>query len=73
MRSIHLGFPNRKYDAAASSPEEMTDMRTGPSSLFVCSSYESRPGHKEEPCKRNYEAIKEGSRVQVSKKDSCAR
>jgi hypothetical protein len=30
MRSIHLGFPNRKYDAAASSPEEMTDVWTGP-------------------------------------------
>jgi hypothetical protein len=26
MRSIHLGFSNRKYDAAASSPEEMTDV-----------------------------------------------
>jgi hypothetical protein len=30
MRSIHLGFPNRQYDAAASSPEEMTDVWTGP-------------------------------------------
>jgi hypothetical protein len=29
MRSIHLGFPNRKYDAYASSPEEMTDVWTG--------------------------------------------
>jgi hypothetical protein len=30
MRSIHLGFPNRKYDAAVSSPEEMTDLWTWP-------------------------------------------
>jgi hypothetical protein len=33
MRSIHLGFPNRKYDAAASSHEEMTDVWTGHKSI----------------------------------------
>jgi hypothetical protein len=33
MRSIHLGFPNRKYDATASSPVEMTDVWSGPEDL----------------------------------------
>jgi hypothetical protein len=42
MRSIHLGFPNLKYDAAASLPEEMTDVWTRPSSRNLP---HERPSH----------------------------